>query len=251
MSKWIWIDKKKRILSVILLSIALLFVYMQVDFGNHGVWMPVKTVEISGSVKFTHGTDFREVVERHIQNGFFGLRTDVLRNELLALPWIQRAVVARIWPFSVRIHIEEYAPVAVWNETAFMTKEYKLFYPPVTQHEKIVARIANMEASLPQLFGGEGRHAVLSELYRKLVSILKIEGEQLRSLKEDSRLSVHVTLQSGREILLGRGSRHERLQRLTAALPQLVQLPSWANIVSVDMRYDNGLVVRHKTEAGA
>ena len=234
------------ILAVAMFSFALLFVYAsnKIDIASQ---LPVKSVHISGAIKFTHGLDLKQVIEHHTAKGFFGFSARTLQQDLVSLPWIRTVAVRRSWPWRLQLAIQEYSPVALWNDSAFMTSEFNIFSPPPAEHPQIVERVQALRAQLPQLRGAQGRHAAVAQLYRSVAAV--VGSGALRVIAEDERLAVRVELNTGQTILLGRSQREARLQRLRKIFTKLAAMASWDRVTRVDLRYDNGVVLRHTPSA--
>ena len=76
------------------------------------------------------------VEDRSVKRGFFGIRLNLMRDELLQVPWVIGAQVQRKWPNTVLLHVQERQPLALWGDNGVIDTTGKLFFPPLPEAVK-------------------------------------------------------------------------------------------------------------------
>ena len=140
--------------------------------------------------------------------------------------------VQKQWPDTVRVAVEEYVPVAHWNEGQLVADSGSLFGVPE----------ADEIQGLPWLEGPEERLQEVLRTWIGLDELLMPLGLEIARIKLDSRGAWSLVLDNGTQVQLGRDSTVERLERLLASWEPLMreqEVPP----VDVDLRYTNGFAV--------
>lgn len=212
---------------------------------------PVRDVKIEGSLQYSNRASIQQRVSDQAVWGFYLLDLVGLRDELLALPWIENASVTRVWPDTLYLKLTEHEPMAIWNDQELVAKDFSIFMPPQLQTDfaERQAWLAHF-GQLPRLSGDEGRHAAVVQLYRDLSAPLNTLGEKIVTLIEDERRSISMTLQSGIRVRLGRKAITKRMKRLVRIYAAVIQ-PELTNVEQVDMRYPQGFAIKFREDAGS
>jgi cell division protein FtsQ len=74
----------------------------------------VEQVDIMGEGRLNEA-DIRAAVNIYEGSYFFGVDLDAARDRTESLPWVDRAVVRRLWPNRVVVQVVETTPYALWQ----------------------------------------------------------------------------------------------------------------------------------------
>jgi cell division protein FtsQ len=152
-----------------------------------------------------------------------------LQRSVEALPWVDRATVARAWPRGLRIEVTEQVAAARWGADGLLNARGELFLTG--------ARFLPPE--LPRLSGPVGSEGAVARRYLAIQGRLAEGGVRLTALRLDARGAWEIDLDNGVRIRLGRRDVDERFERFVAAALRLV-MQRGAELAYVDMRYSNG-----------
>ncbi len=200
--------------------------------------LQLRSVRVAGRFEQIDADSLQDVVNGYAGRSFFDVDVRDIRAKVEARPWIKRAEVKRLWPDGLQITLVEQRPVARWGKNGLLNEQGDVFYPQQHSH--------GMDA-LPQLEGVAGReHAMLRRMQEINELLIPIDASVTR-LVQDSRGAWRLSLDSGIDLVLGRQSAMQRLQRFVRFYPRLL-MDDTVQIVEVDMRYGNGFVVRGLNE---
>lgn len=179
-----------------------------------------------------------------LQGGYFSVNLQQARDVFEALPWVRQAVVRRVWPNELRVHLQEHVPAAYWHHDG---REEEL----VNSHGEVFeANLGDVEDDkLPTLRGPseatpEQAAQMLTMLHR-LQPVLAPLGE-VQSLRLNERGGWTVWLDNEARIELGRGDDDEvllRTERFVRSYPALAQTYA-APLVYADLRYAQGYAIK-------
>ena len=196
---------------------------------------PIKKIAVDGEFLNLKTGDVEELVSDAVVGGFFSLDVAYLRTKILNNPWIESVSVRRIWPDSIRVSIREQDPVAYWGKHALLNEQADIFAPP-----NLVTN-----ANLVKLDGPIGMEAAVLERFHDLKPLFDELGIELRSLQMNERRSWTIGTADGVEIHLGRDNLAAKISRFKTAF-QASLTNDWSSVARVDLRYTNGLTVRHR-----
>lgn len=112
--------------------------------------MQIDGVEISGHSE-TSERDVLSALGVRPQSSLFGLDVTDARNSVIALPWVERASVRKVYPGRLEVDIEEKSPFAVWQQGDVLSV--------VEQDGTLIAKFEGMDylsnrfSHLPQVVG--------------------------------------------------------------------------------------------------
>jgi len=157
---------------------------------------------------------------------------DAVRERIERIEWVDRAIVARRWPDSIRVEVTEQVPAARWNDTGLLNGRGELF----------LGNARHVPVELPRLEGPEGSERLVAQLYLDAQGRFLEAGLRLTGVRLDERGAWELELANGVRVRLGRLAVTDRLDRFVRlAGPLVAQRP--AEIRYVDMRYTNGFSV--------
>ncbi|NHA16070.1 cell division protein FtsQ/DivIB [Thioalkalivibrio sp. XN279] len=174
------------------------------------------------------------------EQGFLGVQLDSVRARIVAVDWVDDAVVRRRWPAEIEITVIEQVPAARWGESGLLNTRGELF----------VRDTRHVPPELPQLSGPEGSEQLVARRYLDARSMLAAVGMGVRVLELDARGAWRMELSNGFEVRLGRESFERRLERFARIAAPLLT-PQAATVEYVDLRYSRGFAVGWRKEKDA
>ena len=201
--------------------------------------MPLRVIEITGEFTYLEQSDIEQRVAGAIDGGFLNLDLQRMREDVLAMPWVDQVSVRRVWPDTLRMHVTEQVPLAYWNHDALVNLEGEVFRPaslPVL-------------SMLPHLYGRDRDARRVVEFYLQLHARL-LNGElRVARLELNPRDEWQLTFRNGLELMLGREAVARRQQVFLEIYPQLLAFMH-RQPQRIDMRYEHGFAVRWREKTG-
>jgi cell division protein FtsQ len=222
-------------LSRLILAATLLFALWMTGRQVAETWLPIREVEVSGTLHPETRKAIRPLLAG-LSGGLFSVDLDKARQGLESLPWVRSASVRRIWPSGLAVTLEERVPAAAWNDLAILDIHGEVF--PVTPWK-----------ALPRLFAPEGMEKEVAQRYGEFAAALASDGRKIAEIRVDARHTWQMTLTDGVTIELGRDHLDERLKRFVNFYPEAAA--RMAGIRRVDMRYPNGFAAQAGSVKGA
>ena len=197
---------------------------------QHALDRPVTAVAVEGRFQRVSPLEVEQAVRERLQGaGLVSADLDGVRRSLEALPWVDRASVARAWPTGLKVNLSEQVAAARWGANGLLNSRGELFISE--------ARFVPVE--LPRLSGPLGTEGTVAQRYLAIQGRLAEGGVRLAALRLDARGAWEIDLDNGVSVRLGRRDVDERFERFAAAALRLVAQRG-AEIAYVDMRYSNG-----------
>jgi len=199
---------------------------------------PITEITIEGPFQRVSALQIEEAISAELASGFLSADLAVIRERLVALPWIDQANVARRWPGSLDIRVTEQIPAASWGARGLLNTRGELF----------VTDARHVPPELPRLSGPEGQYQLVAQRYLEIRERLIPTGLDVRRLQVDARGAWEMTLANNIDIRLGRRDVGERIQTFLDVVADIVSSRE-AEIAYVDMRYGNGFTIGWKDGA--
>jgi len=204
---------------------------------------PIRSIEINGPFQRVTALQIEEAISDDLEDGFVSADLAGMQSQIVELPWIDQAVVARRWPSQLpvvarrwpsqlRITVTEQVPAAIWGERGLLNTRGELF----------VTEARHIPAELPRLSGPENRSADVAKRYLDIRDRLIPVGLDLRRVQLDPRGAWDMTLHNGVEVRLGRRDIDERTELFLDTVADIIAGRA-AEIEYVDMRYSNGFTI--------
>ncbi len=234
-------DKKKRaklrlpripFAKLAAVPVALLVVFLSYRLSAALLDRPIRTIAIDGPFERVSALQIEAAIGGELDRGFFSASLAEIQRRIVALPWIDKANVARRWPDTLEISVTEQVPAACWGERGLMNTRGELF----------VENARHIPAELPRLSGPDGSAAEVARRYLEIRKHLIPLGLDVRRVNLDARGAWNLTLSNGVEIRLGRRDTDERTQLFLDVVADVVASRE-ADIKFVDMRYSNGFSI--------
>jgi cell division protein FtsQ len=193
---------------------------------------PIRSIEINGPFQRVTALQIEEAISDDLEDGFVSADLERIQSSIVALEWIDKAMVARRWPSRLRITVTEQVPAAIWGERGLLNTRGELF----------VMDARHIPAELPRLSGPENRSRDVAEMYLEVRDRLIPVGLDLRRVHLDPRGAWEMTLQNGVEVRLGRREVNARTDLFLDIVADIITARA-AEIEYVDMRYSNGFTI--------
>ncbi|MBC3872394.1 cell division protein FtsQ/DivIB [Undibacterium flavidum] len=220
-----------------------------------GVWWVIQrpvfalhVVRVEGEQKrelrHVNTLTIREQALPKIAGNFFTTNLDQVRQAFESVPWVRKASVQRVWPDKLVVALEEHEVLGTWGEDGRLIS---------TAGDVFTANLAEAEedAQLIGFNGPDGSEKEVVAQYRQFkewFSGLALEPE---AIDYSSRYAWSVKLNNGLRVELGKAQEpnglKKRVEQLIKVYPQLVTRLQ-GSIVSVDMRYPNGLALKTSSQ---
>ena len=195
----------------------------------------ISSIEISGPFQRVTALHIEAAINEEIDAGFVGADIDRIQEQIVALPWIDQARVARRWPSQISITVTEQVPAAVWGDSGLLNTRGELF----------VTESRHVPAELPRLSGPDTHSSEVATRYLAVREQLIPVGLDVRRVHLDARGSWEMTLGNGIEVRLGRRSVADRTDLFLDVVADIITGRAM-EIEYVDMRYDNGFTIGWK-----
>ena len=195
----------------------------------------ISSIEISGPFQRVTALQIEAAISSEIEAGFVGADIDWIQQNIVALPWIDQARVARRWPSRISITVTEQVPAAVWGDSGLLNTRGELF----------VTESRHVPAELPRLSGPDTRSAEVATRYLAVREQLIPLGLDVRRVHLDARGSWEMTLGNGIAVRLGRKAVTDRTELFLDVVADIITSRA-TEIQYVDMRYGNGFTIGWK-----
>ncbi len=194
--------------------------------------VPVGAVRVEGEFQYLSRARLEQVITGQLQEGFFLVDLDSVREAVASLPWVKAVTVRRVWPDRLHVRVVERRVAARWDGGGLVDEDGEPF-SPAQQH---------LPEDLPVLAGPEGSQVLLLGSYREFSRWLA-PLSPVRHASMDARRSWRLELADGTRLVLGRQPAEARLRRFARVFPA-VQADQGSRAEQVDLRYPNGFAVR-------
>ncbi len=195
-----------------------------------------REVVVRGPLERVDTTRLEGVVRDQLTGTFFTMDLDSSRVSLKELPWVRSVALRRQWPRRLEVTVEEYAPVARWNESALVDADGEVF-------------VADYDGELPRFEGPDGRGAEVAARFREWGEALAPLSLSLEGIRLSPRGGWHLVAKGAGGALaieLGREEPAARLARFVAVYERTIGALARVGtpIGQVDLRYRNGFAAR-------
>lgn len=199
---------------------------------------PIAYVRIQGEIENLDVSKLREALRPVVNGGYFSQDMGGVEGVVRSFAWIDKVRLARVWPDTLEITLNEQKAVARWGDKALLNPQGQRFAPGGIE----------AFAHLPVIYGPSGMEGRLLETLSTLNEGLRPQGMTVASLDLSQRRAWIVKLDSGLELHCGRQDPVKLLDRFLKWVPKLGE-GSLARLKRVDLRYPNGFAVVWKSDA--
>ncbi len=231
-------EKSRTGLLLVLLALSLLLLLSQYAAEIRAlVNKPVQTVLMANPLQRVDEQNVREVLANHLSVGFFALDVQAIKTALEADPWVEKVTISRIWPDTLSVAITEEIAIARWGDSALLNQFGETFEPYTMEDD----------LALPLLNGPQGQQRRVMEQYQTFSQMLFSSGLRIRELSLNELGSWSLRLHNGAEVMIGRNEVVERMQRFVSLYDRHLY-SQLDQIEAFDLRYNNGISIRKKTD---
>ncbi len=207
----------------------------------------VRGIEVDGDVARNSEATIRANAMPKLVGTFFTLDLKAAQRAFESVPWVRHAIVQRIWPNRLAVHLEEHRPAAIWSPPESDTRSGDKLVN--TFGEVFEANLGDVEDDeLPVLSGPEGQAATMLEAHTKLAPLFARIDRQIDTLGLSGRGSWRAELDNGARIELGRGTVDELITRGERFVSTVAQVTSRYQrpVEYADLRHHDGYALRLK-----
>ena len=226
-----------RLLGIISFFSIATFISLNFDTFMRYVDRPVTKIRIENQWNYVDSEDIKKVVLTKMGVGFFRFDLKGLKFDLERLPWIDEAVINRLWPDTVSFHLREQVAIAYWNNEGLLNPRGEIFTPTNL----------NQVTGVPHLRGPDESQLQIMEQFEAFNKILKPSGLKLSGIKLSDRGSWNLTVNDSIFVTVGRSDLNDRLERFLRFYKENGFYEDLRNS-EIDLRYGNGIAVKKLTE---
>lgn len=219
-----WIANLLFSLAVVLLLYAVLFVVLHLPL------FPVKHVQVEGNLDHVNHEQIQLIVSKYLKGNFYTLDLRRTRSAFEKLPWARKVSVRRQWPDTIVVQIEEHQALGRWGGIALVNRHGELFQ-------------AASDAQLPTFYGPGDAIKEVAQGYSTFEQLLQGTPMQIQQLSLSSRRAWEIKTKDGKQMMLGKESAKQRLERFVLAFKQNSQIAE-SDWHYADLRYPNGFALR-------
>jgi cell division protein FtsQ len=204
----------------------------------------INSVQVEGELRHADSHVIASGIAPLAQGNYFSVDLAAIQKSAESAPWVDEAIVSRRWPDGIRIQIREKQPVALWGAGGLISSRGELFVPPVTTNiaTSTATSAATNTTDLPILFGPGNKGTYVMEQYRAMNGILRGIDMRIVELQLTDRMSWFLRLDNGIHLVVDQADTIEKLQRFAYLYGRQLK-PDAGNILSIDLRYRNGVAV--------
>lgn len=196
-------------------------------------YIPIEVVSLADKLQYADPALVKAAVAKEVKRGFFGIRLNLMRDNLLQVPWVVGVQVQRKWPNTVLLKVQERQPLALWGDKGVIDTTGKLFFPPSLNKSAL--------PGLPEFIGDQTRLLEMVDTYLRVLAKIKPIGLAVQRLIIMPDTGWQAMLDNGVTIILGQNELEERLTRFVLAYGDQKFGLRNDKVHVVDLRYTNGL----------
>jgi cell division protein FtsQ len=243
-----WQDiKALNAISAVMLGLALMmiatagarWIALRPMFNLHQVRVEAASDQPEG-LRRVNALTVRSTALPRIKGNFFTVNLESVKSAFEAVPWVHRVTVRRAWPDRLVVSLDEFTPLGTWGDDGKLLS---------TSGEVFTANLdeAEEDGALLKFSGPDGSESDVHDRLADFRQWFLPMGVHPVGIQLSERYAWTVALDNGVQVALGREQTpttlQDRVKRLVQIYPELAS--RWQNrIVSVDLRYQNGLALK-------
>tara|TARA_R100001377_G_scaffold85184_2_gene70682 strand:- start:287 stop:1117 length:831 start_codon:yes stop_codon:yes gene_type:complete len=224
------------LLLVLVMCGAVLFAQNREQINGY-INKPIRVVQMANPLQRANESSVRAALAAHLDGGFFALDVQAIKDQLEANPWVEKAVITRIWPDTLSVAITEEIAIARWGDTRLLNQYGESFAPELKEDD----------LTLPLLNGPEGMERKVMEQYQVFSQLLSETGLRVREIALSERGSWTLRMDNDLLVSIGRSNVMDRVQRFVKFYQRHLSAQV-ASVAAIDLRYNNGISIRNKTD---
>jgi cell division protein FtsQ len=203
----------------------------------------LNAISIKGNILHSDISSIRNHITSNISGNFYSINLNQTKNIFENIPWINQAVVKRVYPSQIEVKLTEYKSKAIWGarEDMRLVDEAGVIFEANTEDDEYDL--------LPQLIGPEGQGKLMLDMYKYISIALSPLNMKLKILELNARGSWVAILEGGAHFELGRGNVTDIIDHIsrfaTGAEQMLTKLnKKMTDIQYIDLRHSEGYALR-------
>ena len=237
--------------NIFALGILLLFLAGFLSVFNFMAEMPTGEIFISGQTGSNldagrQGATKKELlslVEKDVSEGFWRLNLEDIKQALETHAWVRRAEVRREWPNRLFIGIDEYVPVARWNDYYLLTTTGDLVMPKSIVLFNYLPMLIDQHVSAQNNFSESDQIKDMIAWFNFFQQPLIAQGLNITEQSRTAQGEITLVINDAIRLVLGAEDIKVRFRRLLALLDTPFK-EKLAVINNIDLRYANGIAVK-------
>lgn len=204
------------------------------------------SVRITGETAHSSEADLRSQVLPQLRGNFFTMRLEQARSAFQSQPWVQHAVVRRVFPSQLVVQLQEHQEAAYWGneESGFR----------LLSNDGVIFDANPDEASrdnLPELSGPDDMAPQVLATYYRLNPLFAPVHGRIARLAVDGRGSWSLVLDQDISLALGNAAPEELAHRVRQFVQTIAPVVARYNrgmgdVQYADLRYKSGYALRLK-----
>ena len=203
----------------------------------------LNSIIVRGDVMHNDITTIRNQIITSITGNFYNIDLIQAKQTFETIPWVNHAIVKRVYPNQIEAKLSEFKPRAIWGSR----EDLKL----IDDAGVIFETNADDDEydQLPQFIGPEGQGKVMLDMFKELATVINLLQNKIEILELNARGSWIATLQGGARMELGRGNIVDVMERVKKFSQGTEQVLSKMNkklmdIQYIDLRHSEGYAMR-------
>ena len=170
-----------------------------------------------------------------VKENYFTSDLEKIRDQALQLSWVDRVVVSRAWPNTIRVRVMPRHAIARWGTGRLLSDSGEVYTEvQVKDHTK-----------LPILHGPLSQSKMMMRRYNEINQLFLPADLRLKDLYLTERMTWFMQFDSGLRVIVDQDQTMSKLQRLSY-LAETDLKPVWSKISAIDLRYRNGISIQWK-----
>jgi len=237
--------------NIFALGILLFFLAVFLSVFNFMAEMPTGEIFISGQTGSNldasrQGATEKELislVEKDVSEGFWQLNLEDIKQILETHTWVRRAEVRREWPNRLFIGIDEYVPVARWNDYYLLTTTGVLVMPKSIVLFDYLPMLIDQYGSTQKKFSESDQIKDMIAWFNFFQEPLIAQGLNITKQSRTAQGEIILVINDAIRLVLGAEDIKVRFRRFLALLDTPFK-EKLAVINNIDLRYANGIAVK-------
>ena len=229
------LGKKTAYISIII-TIFIIVLIINDKISDTKIYFQISDIRLGQKSLNVNEAEIFKIAEKYLKNkSFFNINLDYLKNSIEKVAWVKNAYIRRSYPNEVIIFIEEYTPVAVWNNDYYISENGYIF------------SANKIEKKLPKISSYSNRNIIIFEYFSLILDGIRKNklNDKVLLIKENEIRSLTVLLESNIAIKFGSKNIKERIGIFFKAYKTL-NTSDLKKIRYIDMRYSNGFSIGWK-----
>lgn len=195
---------------------------------------PLENVQVHSKFSQVQADQLHAMIQPHFGEDLFSINLQQVQQKINALDWVKTSELRRVWPDTLKLHVEERVPVAMWQGN-----DGNLGV--VTADGHIVFDSEYSNDALPNFIGSADSVDELIAAYELLTKELVAYADTIDMVQKSAFGSWSADV-NGSPVHFGREISKDRINRLVATYEKSLR-SRWADVAYIDLRYSSGVAV--------